>query len=104
MLLSTHGTFVYHPDPIDLWRWTCEGLRRIVEDAGFEVVRFEGIIGLAATGLQLLQDALTSRMPERWVGRMALLMQPIIAFVDRFETLRSLGYNAQVFALVLERP
>ena len=27
MLLSTHGIFVYHPDPVDLWRWTCEGLR-----------------------------------------------------------------------------
>ena len=34
MLLSTHGVFVYHPDPQDLWRWTCEGLKKVVTDAG----------------------------------------------------------------------
>src|SRR5688572_31501496 len=28
MLISTHGIFVYHPDPVDLWRWTCDGLQR----------------------------------------------------------------------------
>jgi SAM-dependent methyltransferase len=104
LLLSTHGIFPYHPDPVDLWRWTCEGLRRDVERAGFEVVRFEGIIGMAATGLQLLQDAISYRLPQRWVPRLALVMQPLIAFADRFETPQSLGYNAQVFALVGARP
>jgi SAM-dependent methyltransferase len=34
MLLSTHGVQVYHPSPNDLWRWTHEGLRRIVEANG----------------------------------------------------------------------
>jgi SAM-dependent methyltransferase len=50
MLLSTHGVFVYHPDPDDYWRWTCAGLRHAVTDVGFEVRRFEGIIGLVPTG------------------------------------------------------
>lgn len=104
LLLSTHGIFMYHPDPVDLWRWTNEGLRRVVEDAGFRVVRFEGIIGLAATGLQLLQDAISFRIPPRLVPWLALVMQPVVAFADRFETPQSLGYNAQVFALVAARP
>lgn len=104
LLLSTHGIFPYHPDPVDLWRWTCEGLRREVQSAGFQVVRFEGIIGMAATGLQLLQDAISYRIGPRWVSRLALVMQPLIAFADRFETPQSLGYNAQVFALVGARP
>jgi SAM-dependent methyltransferase len=103
LLLSTHGVFPYHPDPSDLWRWTCEGLRREVELAGFEIVRFEGVIGLAATGLQLLQDAISYRIPWTWKPRLALVMQPIVAFADRFETRASLGYNAQVFALVASR-
>ena len=34
MLLSTHGIMVYHPDPVDYWRWTCAGLRRAVDEAG----------------------------------------------------------------------
>jgi SAM-dependent methyltransferase len=104
LLLSTHGIFAYHPDPVDLWRWTCEGLRHDVEDAGFEILRFDGIIGLAATGLQLFQDAISYRLPRRWIPLLALLMQPIVAFADRFETPQTLGYNAQVFALVAVRP
>lgn len=104
MLLSTHGVFPYHPDPVDLWRWTCEGLRREVQDVGFEVIRFEGVIGMAATGLQLFQDAISYRIPRRLVPWLAWLMQPIVAFVDRFETPETLGYNAQVFALVAARP
>jgi SAM-dependent methyltransferase len=32
VLASTHGVQVYHPDPVDLWRWTHEGLRRLFAD------------------------------------------------------------------------
>lgn len=38
LLLSTHGTFLYHPDPPesqrDYWRWTHSGLVRQVEASG----------------------------------------------------------------------
>ena len=34
VLLSTHGTIVYHPNPVDLWRWTHEGLLRLFEENG----------------------------------------------------------------------
>jgi hypothetical protein len=99
-LLSTHGIFPYHPDPVDLWRWTSGGLQRQVSAAGFVVVRFEGIIGMAASGLQLLQDAISYRLSPRLVPWLALLMQPLVALADRFETRESLRNNAQVFALV----
>ena len=104
LLLSTHGVFMYHPDPMDLWRWTCEGLQLAVETPGFEVVRFEGIIGLGATGLQLLQDAISFRIGERWKPWLALVGQPLVALADRLETPESLRYNAQVFALVAAHP
>jgi SAM-dependent methyltransferase len=104
MLLSTHGVFPYHPDPVDLWRWTCEGLRQEVHSVGFEVVHFEGVIGVAAAGLQLLQDAISYRLSDRWIAWLALFVQPIVRFLDRFETPESLSYNAQVFALVARRP
>jgi ubiquinone/menaquinone biosynthesis C-methylase UbiE len=29
VLVSTHGVQVYHPSPVDYWRWTHEGLRRL---------------------------------------------------------------------------
>jgi SAM-dependent methyltransferase len=34
VLLSTHGVQVYHPSPVDYWRWTHEGLRRVFDQNG----------------------------------------------------------------------
>jgi SAM-dependent methyltransferase len=104
MLLSTHGVFVYHPDPEDYWRWTCAGLKRVVEDAGFEIQRFEGIIGLAATGLQLFQDAVYYELPPRLRRVWAFIMQPLIVLVDRLPWRRPGHYDAQVFALIARKP
>jgi SAM-dependent methyltransferase len=104
MLLSTHGIFGYHPDPVDYWRWTCAGLQHAVEQAGFEVDRFEGIIGLGATGLQLFQDAFYYDLPRRLQPLFALVMQAVIAVVDRLPRQRPTHYDAQVFAVVARRP
>src|SRR5688572_7417485 len=34
VLLATHGAMVYHPNPVDLWRWTNEGLERLFRQSG----------------------------------------------------------------------
>ena len=34
VLASTHGVQVYHPAPVDLWRWTHEGLGRLFRENG----------------------------------------------------------------------
>jgi SAM-dependent methyltransferase len=104
LLLTTHGVFYYHPDPVDLWRWTSEGLRRAVEAEGLRIERFEGIVGLAATGLQLLQDGLSFRAGPRLTPWIGLVGQPLVALADRFETPESRRLNAQVFGLVAVRP
>jgi SAM-dependent methyltransferase len=100
LLLSTHGLMVWHPDPVDLWRWTCDGLRRQVEAAGFEVVRFEGIMGLGATGVQLVQDAWYWRVPRRARPLLSLVLQSLAALLDRLEPQESKDRNSLVFALV----
>jgi SAM-dependent methyltransferase len=33
-LVSTHGVFVYHPDPVDYWRWTVAGLAELFRSSG----------------------------------------------------------------------
>ncbi|MEJ7804282.1 MAG: methyltransferase domain-containing protein [Candidatus Limnocylindria bacterium] len=104
MLLSTHGVFVYHPDPDDYWRWTCAGLRRAVEQQGFEIVRFEGIIGLVPTGLQLIQDAYYWRLPRLLRAPFALIMQSAVSFSDRRHSPESRALNAQVFGLIAQKP
>jgi SAM-dependent methyltransferase len=45
MLLSTHGTWLYHPHPQDFRRWTAEGLQREIESRGFELVAMFPVVG-----------------------------------------------------------
>jgi SAM-dependent methyltransferase len=45
LLLSTHGSWLYHPHPYDYRRWTAEGLQREIESRGFRLVRLEPVVG-----------------------------------------------------------
>jgi SAM-dependent methyltransferase len=45
LLLSTHGSWFYHPHPGDYRRWTAQGLRREVEAHGFRLVAMRPVVG-----------------------------------------------------------
>lgn len=45
LLLSTHGSWFYHPHPGDYRRWTAEGLRREVEAHGFRLLEMRPVVG-----------------------------------------------------------
>jgi SAM-dependent methyltransferase len=45
LLLSTHGSWFYHPHPGDYRRWTREGLQREVEAHGFRLVEMRAVVG-----------------------------------------------------------
>lgn len=49
ILLSTHGTWLYHPHPEDHRRWTRTGLAEDLERRGFAVEKLYGITGPLAT-------------------------------------------------------
>ena len=49
MLLSTHGTWLYHPHPHDFRRWTRTGLILDLATRGFEVEQCHAIAGPLAT-------------------------------------------------------
>lgn len=82
LVLSTHGLMYLHRDPSDYWRWTGDGLERIVRDAGFDVVEVRGVLALPAAALQLLQDGLGSRVPRRLRRPYVWVFQRAIAFLD----------------------
>ncbi len=72
MLLSTHGTWTYHPDPMkshgDYWRWTEEGLRVVFESEGFANIECESV----CPGWRCLtQQFLVLRDPSRRKQRKA---------------------------------
>ena len=57
LILCTHGHWMFHPDPVDFWRWTSQGLAAQVERGGFTVKEFWGMMGLLSMSVQLFQDA-----------------------------------------------
>ncbi len=76
LILSTHGYWIYHPDPTDFWRWTRDGLEKIIVREGFEIVETLGIFNRFASGLQIFQDGLFFKIPKPlrflWTGWFAL--------------------------------
>lgn len=100
LVLSTHGLWVYHPHPADWWRWTGDGLRRIIQQAGFEVIEFHGLMGLAAAGVQLLQDGLVRKLPRRLRSLAVLPMQALAELADRLHTADERRKDACVYMIV----
>lgn len=45
MILSTHGTWLYHPHPEDHRRWTRQGLTHDIESRGFKVLEWRAVVG-----------------------------------------------------------
>jgi SAM-dependent methyltransferase len=96
LLLSTHGVWVHHPDPHDYWRWTEEGLRRLMGDHGFEVLRVHRQCEVILTGALLSFypiGALASNQ-RRGVQRAA------VAAIAMFNIL---GFAAEAVARALPR-
>ena len=79
-LASTHGTQVYHPNPVDLWRWTHAGLERLFSEAQWASVTVEPGSGTAACLAMLFSiyvDLLAGRAGARRASR------PLIAAANR---------------------
>jgi len=89
LILSTHGTWLYHPHPEDHRRWTRQGLRTDIEMRGFELVECVSLVGPLAwtTMIRLTGYAFALRkLPV--VGRpvaaaLALVMNLRAAIEDR---------------------
>ena len=77
LLLSTHGVWVHHPDPSDLWRWTEQGLVRLIEEAGFSVERVHHQGEVVAAAAVLLAYPLGAMAHRR--GLIARLLRPLLA-------------------------
>jgi len=103
VILSTHGYWMYHPHPSDFWRWTGPGLRKIIADAGFQLVECRGIMGLAATGVHLLQDGVLIRFPRLMRPLIAPFSQGLIALADKISSDTDRENDASVFVVVARK-
>lgn len=73
VLVSTHGTQVYHPNPDDYWRWTHTGLERLfTENGDWESVRVEPNAGTTSALAMLVARSLhllAKRAGIPWAAR-----------------------------------
>lgn len=104
LVMSTHGVMYLHRDPTDYWRWTCDGLEKVVTDAGFEVQQLRGILGLAGAALQLLQSGLGQRTPRRLRPALVVVFQVMIKLTDRYTSEDSRRENGLVLAIRAVKP
>ncbi|MDJ1468596.1 class I SAM-dependent methyltransferase [Cytophagaceae bacterium DM2B3-1] len=100
LILTTHGYWMFHPDPTDYWRWTSAGLQKLISENGFEVIYFKGIIGRAAMGLQLFQDGFLFKIPKFSRPLLALFMQPLIGLFDKTTSQKSKDADACTYIVV----
>jgi SAM-dependent methyltransferase len=103
LILSTHGFWMYHPDPVDLWRWTGEGLQRILREAGFHVIEIQGLMGLASTAIHLLQDALAPRIPRLVRPLFVLMMQALVITTDHIHSPSKRTHDACIFVVIARK-
>ena len=72
VLASTHGVQLYHPDPVDLWRWTHEGLHRLfagnAEWSSLDIAPSAGTTACVAMLAGLYVDLLARRVHLGAVG------------------------------------
>lgn len=108
LLLSTHGTWLFHPHPTDFRRWTRDGLREELCSRGFDVVSMTPIVGPLAWTTQfrsLAYHHVLSRLPV--FGKMlsafvCTFMNIRMKIEDRVTPKAQLANNAAVY-IVLAR-
>ena len=103
IILTTHGYWFYHPTPNDYWRWTSAGLKKIVEAEGFKINSFYGILGLAASGLQLLQDGIVLKLPKFIIPPVALIMQIFIGVFNKINSQTQRNRDAALYVVVAQK-
>ena len=100
LILSTHGYWIYHPDPTDYWRWTRDGLEKIIKEEGFEIVETLGIFNRFATGLQFFHDGLMYKLPKS----LRVIWSSIFACLQMlFDRGRLDHYDASVYMVVARK-
>ena len=90
MFVTTHGTWTYHPaSGGDYYRFTQDGLRHIMREAGFCIEAISPVVGTLGTGLHLRQLVFNSWLRHLPLGRAIAILLNIatnarIVVEDRF--------------------
>jgi len=110
LLLSTHGTWLYHPHPTDFRRWTRTGLERELRARGFETLTTGAVVGPLGwtTVFRLLgMREVLRRVPVAGpllLVPLTLLMNLRIALEELMTPAHLREANASVYVTVSRKP
>lgn len=99
LIISTNGHYRYHPDPVDLWRWTAEGLRAELTRAGFHVRLLRSVLRGPSAAVLLWQLTTVERVPHLFRPLYQWLCQTVIATIER-RTTGELDHDSVAFLAV----
>lgn len=89
LLLSTHGTWLYHPHPTDFRRWTRPGLLKELEERGFTPLSTRALVGPLAWTTQFRAFGW-----HRVLSALPLLGRPLAALSNSLHHLRMICEDA----------
>jgi SAM-dependent methyltransferase len=105
LVLSTHGSWLYHPHPTDFRRWTRDGLVLDIEQAGFAVQSIQPIAGPLATTtlIRLTGFAFVARkiplVGALIAGALAVVMNLRARLEDAITPPQMISDNASVYVV-----
>lgn len=109
LVLSTHGTWLYHPHPTDFRRWTRDGLERELEERGFEVLNTKSAVGPLAWTTQFRAlgfHQVMSRIPvigNALAAPFGALFNAQMLIEDRFTPRSMRANNAAIYIVVARK-
>lgn len=78
LILSTHGIWLEAHEPNDYWRWTVQGLEKILDGSGFQIIESHSMDPTSSL-LQIISFYIPNR---KLIGKFA---QTIINLISRIE-------------------
>ncbi len=110
LILTTHGIYNWHPAPMDLRRWTWQGLEYEITQAGLEMAQIVPVGGPVSAGIGILLRLLSDCVPKIRKLRPAILMPSYVAgnllvrLLEPITPLRAKYYNCQILLCVAVKP
>jgi SAM-dependent methyltransferase len=109
LILSTHGTWPYHPHPTDFRRWTRDGLVAELESRGFVIRELRPLLGPLAWTTQfraLGYHAVLSKLPllgPLLSAGVCALMHLRMTIEDKLTPPEWIATNAAVYVVVAQK-
>jgi len=107
LLITSHGTWTFHPaSGGDYYRFTQDGMRHILNEAGFEIEQLFPIVGTLGTGLhlrQLIFNAWLRKIPlggKAFASLLNIFTNSRIILEDRFCPLGTRMSSPVIFAAI----